>query len=612
MARTLIRLFLDTVATWHKPAQFLRRGEQGWEAISADRALADVESLGLGLRHLGIRRGDRVALISENRYEWVVADLAILGLGAVTVPIYATLTPEQCRAILADSETRAIFVSNAVQLAKVRAVQRDLPKLEFIIPIEPALAEGPIERSWELVTGRGALARAADPLLFREGADAIEPDDLATIIYTSGTTGEPKGTMLSHANVSGNAEACLKVIALGPSDVSLCFLPLSHIFERMAGLYTMLAAGVSVAFARSIETVADDASGVRPTVMTGVPRFYEKVRMRVLENARSQPLLRRGIFYWALGEGLRKARAHLAGRRHFAPLAPLADRLVGAKVRARMGGRLRMGFSGGAALHPMVLEFFLAMGIPIIEGYGLTETSPVITLTPLGRERAGSVGPLIPGAEVKIGPDGEILTRSPYVMLGYWHNEQATEDALRDGWFHTGDVGFLDSDGYLHLTDRLKDLLVTSGGKNVAPQPIEARLKASKWITEAVLIGDHRPCIVALLVPNFERLESLARRNGWPFASRRELLARPEILAIVERRMNRLNESLAPFEQIKRFALLDQEMTQEGGELTPTLKVRRRVIHERHAELIESLYASPPPPTNGSGESTRRPEPEEI
>ena len=612
MARTLIRLFLDAVTTWHKPAQFMRRGERGWESISADRALTDVECLGLGLRHLGIRRGDRVALISENRYEWVVADLAILGLGAVTVPIYATLTPEQCRTILADSETRAIFVSNTVQLAKVRAVQRDLPKLEFIIPIDPALAEGPLEKSWDLVSGRGALAHAADPLLFRGEAGLTRPDDLATIIYTSGTTGEPKGTRLSHANISKNAEACLKVIALSPADVSLCFLPLSHIFERMAGFYTMLAAGVTIAFACSIETVAEDASQVRPTVMTGVPRFYEKVRMRVLENARSQPPLRRGIFYWALGEGLRRARAHLAGRRRFAPLALLADRLVGAKVRARMGRRLRLGFSGGAALHPMVLEFFLAVGIPIIEGYGLTETSPVITLTPLGRERAGSVGPLIPGVEVRIGPEGEILTRSPYVMQGYWHNEQATEEAIRDGWFHTGDVGFLDSDGYLHLTDRLKDLLVTSGGKNVAPQPIEARLKASKWITEAVLIGDHRPCIVALLVPSFERLESLARRNGWPFTSRKELLARPEILAIVQRRMDRLNESLAPFEQIKRFALLDQEMTQEGGELTPTLKVRRRVIRERHAGLIESLYASPPSPANGGGATTRTPEAEEI
>jgi len=612
MARTLIRLFLDTVATWRKPAQFLRRGERGWEAISADRALADVECLGLGLRYLGIRRGERVALLSENRYEWAVSDLAILGLGAVTVPIYPTLTPEQCRVILADSGARAVIVSNAAQRAKVQAVRRELPHLEFIIPIEPLTREDPVERSWDLVTGRGALARDADPLLFRAEADLTRPDDLATIIYTSGTTGEPKGTMLSHANISGNAEAGLKVIDLGPSDLNLSFLPLSHVFERMAGLYTMMAAGVTTAFARSLDTVAEDAAEVRPTIITGVPRFFEKVRTRVLENARTQPLLRRGIFTWALGEGRRRARARLAWRRHFSPLAPLADRLVGAKVRARMGGRLRLCISGGAALHPMVLEFFFAMGIPVIEGYGLTETSPVICLTPLGRERAGAVGPPLPGVEVRIGEAGEILTRGPHVMLGYWNNQEATAEAMRGGWFHTGDVGFLDADGYLHITDRLKDLLVTAGGKNVAPQPIEARLKTSKWVTEAVLIGERRPYVAVLLVPNFERLESLARRNGWPFASRRELLARPEILAIVQRRLDRLNADLAPFEQIRRFALLEREMTQEGGELTPTLKVRRRVVNERYADIIESLYASPPSPANGAGTRNRGPEPEET
>ena len=278
-----------------------------------------------------------------------------------------------------------------------------------------------------------------------------------------------------------------------------------------------------------------------------------------------------------------------------------------------MGGRLRMGISGGAALHPMVLEFFFAVGIPIVEGYGLTETSPVICLTPLGRERAGAVGPPLPGVEVRIAGDGEILTRGPHVMMGYWHNQAATDAAIRDGWFHTGDIGFLDPDGYLHITDRLKDLLVTAGGKNVAPQPIEARLKASKWITEAVLIGDQRPYITVLLVPNLERLEGLARRNGWPFASRRELLERPEILAIVQRRLDRLNESLAPFEQVRRFALLDHEMTQEGGELTPSLKVRRKVVLERYAGLIESLYATPAAPTGGAGASgPRTPEPEEI
>ncbi len=610
MARTLIRLFLDTVDTWHKPAQYMRRGETGWESISADRVLADVESLALGLRQLGIARGERVAILSENRYEWVAADLAIVGQGAVTVPIYTTLTPEQCRAILADSGARAIIVSNAELLGKVRAVRPDLPALESVVVVDPAPDTAAGETTWAAVSARGAAARQADPAAFRRLADAVQPDDLATIIYTSGTTGEPKGAMLSHANISTNCEAGLKVLDLGPSDTCLSFLPLSHIFERMAGFYTMLTAGVTTAFARSMDTVAADAAEVRPTIITAVPRFFEKVRTRVMENARTMPLLRRGIFYWGINEGKRRARAHLAWRPYASPMAALADHLVGAKVRARMGGRLRVCVSGGAALHPMVLEFFFAVGIPIIEGYGLTETSPVICLTPFGRERAGAVGPPLPGVEVRISDEGEILTRSPHVMLGYWNNPAATAAAIRDGWFHTGDLGFLDADGYLHITDRLKDILVTAGGKNVAPQPIEARLKASKWITEAVLIGDQRPYVVVLLVPNLERLEGLARRNGWPFASRKELLERPEVLGIVQRRLDRLNESLAPFERVRRFALLDHEMTQEGGELTPSLKVRRKVVLERYAGLIESLYAAPA--ATGAGDAGHGPQPEEI
>lgn len=605
MARTLIRLLLDTVETWHKPAQYMRRRDDGWESIPADRVLDDVADLALGLRQLGIGRGERVAILSENRYEWVVADLAIVGQGAVTVPIYTTLTTEQCRTILADSGTRAIVVSNPELLAKVRAIRAGLPALEAVVVMDPVPDAGPGETGWNEVSGRGAAARRADPGAFRRLADAVQPDDLATIIYTSGTTGEPKGAMLSHANISTNCEAGLKVLDLGPSDTCLSFLPLSHIFERMAGFYTMLTAGVTTAFARSMDTVAADAAEVRPTIITAVPRFFEKVRTRVMENALTMPPLRRGIFYWGIGEGRRRARAHLAWRPYFSPLAPLADHLVGARVRARMGGRLRVCVSGGAALHPMVLEFFFAVGIPIIEGYGLTETSPVICLTPFGRERAGAVGPPLPGVEVRISEEGEILTRSPHVMMGYWNNPAATAAAIRDGWFHTGDMGFLDADGYLHITDRLKDILVTAGGKNVAPQPIEAKLKASKWITEAVLIGDRRPYVAVLLVPNLERLEGLARRNGWPFADRRELLERPEVRAIVQRRLDRLNESLAPFERVRRFALLDHEMTQEGGELTPSLKVRRKVVLERYAGLIESLYATP------AGEAGHGPQTEE-
>jgi long-chain acyl-CoA synthetase len=609
MSRTLIRLFQDTVARWHKPAQFLRRGEHGWESISADRALTDVEAMGTGLLDLGLRRGDRVAIISSNRYEWVVADLAAVGIGAVTVPIYATLTADQCREILAAAGVKLVFVSDAEQAAKIRAIRSALPDLAWLVAMDPIALEGTQEVIWQEVHERGAQLRVVDPLVFRAEADRVQPEDLATIIFTSGTTGTPKGAMLSHQNITLNAEYGLKVIDLGPSDLNLSFLPLSHIFERMAGCYTMMAAGVSTAFARSMDTVAEDAREVRPTVITGVPRLFEKVRMRVLENARSQPVLRRAIFAWCLKEGRRRARAHLAWRRSFSPLAPLTDRLVGAQVRARLGGRLRMGISGGSALHPMVLEFFFAMGIPVIEGYGLTETSPVICLTPLGRERPGSVGPPLPGIEVKIGEQGEILTRSACVMMGYWNDEDATEEAMRGGWFHTGDVGFIDPDGYLHITDRLKDLIVTAGGKNVAPQPIEANLKASKWVTEAVLIGDDRPYVVVLLVPNFERVESLARRNGWTWGTRTELLARPEVQGIVQRRLDRLNSLLAPFEQVKRFALLDHEMTQEGGELTPTLKVRRRVVHERYARIIDSLYQTPSAAAEESPASA--PEPEE-
>jgi long-chain acyl-CoA synthetase len=610
MARSLIRVFLDTVDTWHKPAQYLRRGESGWEPLSADRVLADVESLALGLRQVGVAPGERVAILAENRYEWVVTDLAVVGQGGVTVPIYATLTPEQCRAILADSGARLVCVSNALQLGKIRAVRASLPELRGAIVMDPVPDAGADEMTWSGLLARGATARLADSGAFRRLAEAVKPDDLATIIYTSGTTGEPKGAMLSHGNISSNCESGLKVLDLGPSDTNLTFLPFSHVFERMAGLYTMLTAGVTTAFARNMDLVAADAAEVRPTIITAVPRFFEKVRTRVLENARTLPVLRRGIFYWGLGEGRRRARAHLAWKPYFSPLAPLADHLVGGAIRQRMGGRLRVCVSGGAALHPMVLEFFFAVGIPIIEGYGLTETSPVICLTPLGRERPGAVGPPLPGIDVRIAEDGEILTRSPHVMQGYWKNPAATAAAIRDGWFHTGDLGFLDTAGYLHITDRLKDLLVTAGGKNVAPQPIEARLKASKWIAEAVLVGDHRPYVTVLLVPNLERLEGLARRHGWPFADRRELLDRPEIRGIVQRRLDRLNETLAPFERVRRFAMLDHEMTQEGGELTPSLKVRRKVVLERYAGLIDTMYTTPVAPS-GTGGTGRGPQPEE-
>ena len=595
MARTLIRIFLDTVEKFDKPALFQRKTASGWESISSRAARADVESLAHGLASLGIGRGDRVALISENRYEWALVDLATLSLGAVTVPIYPTLTGPQCRYILENSEAKVAVVSTPAQYDKIAAASQDLPGLGALIAMDPSGAPTGRATSFPALLQDGAQRAKAAPQQYRAWVDAVGPEDLATLIYTSGTTGEPKGAMLVHRNISSNVEACLKIIDLNETDSCLSFLPLCHIFERMAGLYAMLAAGATIAFAESIDTVAANAMEVRPTVLTGVPRFYEKVYARVMENALSQPSLRKNIFFWGLRTGTEAARVRFAGKRPAGLLAlsaRIADRLVGAKVRERVGGRLRFCISGGAPLGPKIMEFFFAVGIPVIEGYGLTETSPVICLNVPGRERPGAVGPPIPGVEVRIADNGEILTRGPHVMLGYFRNEEATRAALEGGWFHTGDVGHLDEDGFLRITDRLKDLLVTAGGKKVAPQPLEGRLKTSKWISEAVMLGDQKPYCVALLIPNFVNLESEARTNGWAAGTRAALLRRPEVRSLFQGEIDRLNADLAHFETIKKFELLDRDLSPEAGELTPTLKVRRRVIMQRFADLIEAMYAS--------------------
>jgi long-chain acyl-CoA synthetase len=600
MAKTLIRIFLDTVTQRPKSALFMRRvgdiaGKGRWESLSSERARTDVENLALGLAALGVRRGDRVALLSENRYEWAITDLATLGQGAVTVPIYPTLTAPQCQYILENSEAQVCVVSNPAQLEKLLAVAPALPKLATIVVMDPPpAARDPRVREWTTLLVDGERRRAADANGFRALADATRPNDLATIIYTSGTTGEPKGAMLTHDNIASNVAACLEVVELKSTDSCLSFLPLCHIFERMAGLYAMLAVGATIAYARSVDTVAADAQEVRPTILCGVPRFFEKVYARVMENAGQQPALRRAIFHWGLGVGQQVARLRFQGKT--AGLWPgfvatIADRLVGHKVRERVGGHIRYCISGGAPLNPKLLEFFFAIGIPILEGYGLTETSPVICLTAPGRERPGAVGAPIPGTEVRFGAEGELLVKGPGVMQGYFRNDEATRAALRDGWFHTGDVGYLDDEGFLRITDRLKDLLVTAGGKKVAPQPLEAKLKTSRWVSEAVMLGDQRPYCVALLIPNFANLEAEAKQKGWPAGSRRELLKSPGVRSLFQGVIDELNAGLAPFETVKRFELLDRELSAEAGELTPTLKVRRKIVSKSFAELIEGMYA---------------------
>ena len=580
-----------------------------------------IRDLGLGLGALGVAAGDRVAILSESRPEWLIADFAALTRGAVTVPIYPTLPESQVRYILADSGARAVIVSDEIQAAKVRAVWSDLPELSVLVvmdgapaaapspassaapPADPSsdAAAAPARAAREELSLADATARGHRRLMdedglgreYKEEAAAIPPDRLATIIYTSGTTGEPKGVMLSHENIVSNIRATNTVISVTDDDEALSFLPLSHAFERMVCCF-YLYRGVTVSFAESLDTIARDLQGVRPTTLTGVPRVYEKLHARIHDAVAQAPAIRRSLFHWALRVGGAASRASRAGRA--APLGTrlqlgLADRLVLSKVRERLGGRVRFVVSGSAPLSVPVAEFLFAIGVPVVEGYGLTETAPVLTVNPLDAPRPGSVGQAIPEVELRIADDGEILARGPNVMQGYYGKPEATAEVIVDGWFHTGDIGKLDDDGYLTITDRKKEILVTAGGKNVAPTPIEAALKRSPSVAEAVLIGNRRPCVTALLVPDFE---ALSHELGTPAGAeaRAEVVARPDVKRHFEAVVEAVNADLPRHEQIKEFAALPAEFGIATGELTPTLKVKRRVVEERWQDAIDALYQS--------------------
>jgi long-chain acyl-CoA synthetase len=593
--RNLVDLFYDSVDTYDKPRHLLYKKGGAWQAISSAEFRRAVEELALGLVALGVEAGDRVGILSENRPEWAFADLATLAAGAVDVPIYASSTPAQVLYILKDSGARAVFVSSAAQAAKVAEVRAQLPDLRHVVGMEDG---GPGVTTLAEVREKGRPALAADPAAVRRRSAGLGPDDLATIIYTSGTTGEPKGVMLSHGNIASNVASAAAVFPVfGPQDLALSFLPLCHIFERMAGHYLMLSRGVTVAYAESVDAVPANMGEVRPTVMFSVPRLYEKMHARIQERVAADPPLRRRIFGWALRVGLESFRHRVARTPAPASLRlkrAFAERLVFAKIKRRTGGRLRVFVSGGAPLSRELVEFFGAVGLLILEGYGLTETSPVITVNRPGDFRPGTVGPAVEGVEVKIAPDGEILTRGPHVMKGYYKKPAATAEAIdRDGWFHTGDVGFL-QDGFLTITDRKKDIIVTSGGKNIAPQPIEGALKQSPLIADAVMIGNQRNFASALVVPKFDALEKWAAARGIAYRDREELVRRPEIVAQYEQTVKEATGGLARFEQIKKIALLPREFSLEGGELTPTLKVKRRVVEQKYKDVIDRMYEAVP------------------
>ncbi|MGH2566849.1 MAG: AMP-dependent synthetase/ligase [Bacteroidota bacterium] len=568
--------------------------QKQYRGISYREYRSNVELFMHGLASLGVTKGDRVAIISENRPEWIVADMAIVCLGAVDVPIYPTLTPKQIEFIFNDAGVKIAIVSNALQLSKVLKIQNDVKTLQScILMAEQDDAGAGMVLTFSKVSAIGSAHQKTHPALFEESLKRGKREDLLTIIYTSGTTGNPKGVMLSHWNMCSNIQASAAAIPFGPDDVLLSFLPLCHSFERMAGYYTAMACGVMVAYAESVETVRDNLLEVRPTIVTTVPRLFERIHSRIIKQVDASPPIRQKIFHWALNVGKEYAKAKKQGS---IPLLlgmerALADKLVYAKLKARTGGRMKFFVSGGAALPKHLGEFFEAVGIQIIEGYGLTETSPVLTANRLDDYKFGTVGSPIEGVEIKIADDGEILARGPNIMLGYYNNPEATAEAIdAGGWFHTGDVGMFDAEGHLMITDRKKHLFVSSGGKNIAPQPIENHFLESKYIDQFVLIGDGRMFLTALIVPEFELLKEWARERGIGSTGDGDLTTDAEVRKHFQAVIDAIQKDLPNYERVRRFELLPQTLTVENGEITPTMKVKRKVVEQKYAHLIEKMY----------------------
>ncbi|MEX1183942.1 MAG: long-chain fatty acid--CoA ligase [Gemmatimonadota bacterium] len=590
---TLVDLFLEAIALERARAQ-LHRAEGGWLSISHAEVSARVQSITAAMRAYGIERGDRIGILAENRPEWAWADYAALCGGALTVPLYPTLPATQMAHVLRHSACRMLFVSTAEQLAKVGEIRADLPALERVVVFDEVATPGAGVQTLSALMEHG-VAQGRSDAEFRAEAKRARPDDVATLIYTSGTTGEPKGVMLTHANVHSNVIAATRhVLKPHADDIALSFLPLSHIFQRMVD-FQIFSLGTPIAYVANIDLVAQALEEVRPTIVVAVPRVYEKLYAKVLAATG----VKRRLVLWARQVALDWAKITLAGDSPGAALRvqhTIADRLVYSKLRAKLGGRLRFFVSGSAPLSPQIALFFYGAGVVILEGYGLTETSPVTNVNQPEAMRVGTVGKPIPGTEIRIADDGEILVRGPQVMKGYYHNEAATREVIdEEGWFHTGDIGSIDEDDFLRITDRKKDLLVTAGGKNVAPQPIQNAVKMSRYVTEAVLIGDRRPYTILMVVPNFETVEEWGRQQGLSWDSPAALAADPRVRKLLEREAAQRLDGFARYELPKKVLPLAREFSLERGEITPSLKVKRQVVEQVYSDQIEALYAEPAP-----------------
>jgi long-chain acyl-CoA synthetase len=594
-SRTIYEIFVEAATRYDLETALAARRDGGWRSISHAEMRRRVRAISLGLDALGVTKGDRVAIVSESRPEWTLVDLGTLGCAAALVPIYPTLTADHVAFILEDSGAKVVFVSGREQWEKVEPLLVSLDAVVQVVAIDPEGIDDERVISLEELERRGGAIDDADPERAIKLASEGEPDDIATLIYTSGTTGRQKGVVLTNENFRSNIVASFDDTKLiTDSDVAFSYLPLSHIFERTA-VYGYVRLGVPIYFATSLETVAAEVREVRPTIMTSVPRLFEKMYAKICNSGRASGGLKRRVFDAAIGAGESCARAEHAGER-VSPFSKLlydlvAERVVYAKWRDALGGRLRFFISGGAPLAADVAYAFLAAKIPIYEGYGLTETSPVIAVNCESAYRVGTVGKPLQNLDVQIAEDGEILVKGPSVMRGYFNLPTESAEAFSDdGYFRTGDVGEIDADGYLKITDRKKDLIKTSGGKYVAPQPIENMIKASELVSQAIVIGDRRKFCSALIVPNFDALEPLCRQKGIETGDRAALIRDERVVEIYQQTVDGLTAHLSKYESIKRVALLPRELTVESGELTPTLKVKRRVVEERYREEIDRMY----------------------
>lgn len=593
--KTAAELFTYLTTDFKKSGPILmEKINEKYQGISIQQFKTNVIEIGNGLTSLGFKDGDKIAIISENRPEWVYADMAILGIGGIDVPLYPILTSDNIEYILNDSKSIGIFVSNQFQLNKVLKIWEKCKSLKFIFVIsnyDTSSLENVYTLSALKDMGRKFISENGDK--FTPNLANIKPDQLCTLIYTSGTTGEPKGVMLTHWNIFSNVQGAHQLFDISQDDIFLSFLPLSHVFERMAGYYTALACGATIAYAEGIEKIAANMAEVRPTLMTAVPRLFERMYSKINRNVEKSPEKKQKIFNWAISIG--REIAALKKSDGSIPITlslkhKLADKLVYQKLRAATGGRLRFFISGGAALARELGEFFEAVGIIVIEGYGLTESSPVISVNRLNDYKFGTVGKPLPGVEVKIAKDGEILAYGPNIMQGYYNLKKETEETIKNGWLHTGDIGVFDADGFLIITDRKKHLFKTSGGKYVAPAPIENMFLGSKYIEQFVLIGDRRMFLSALIVPDFEALKEYADAHRISYNNPEELTQMKQVYELLEKDLAQFQKKLANFERVRKFTILDKPFSIETGELTPKLSVKRKVIEERYRDLIEDMY----------------------